>query len=1004
MRKIRKKSLLTSSAIITTAMVVGSIAMASSVKAQDYTLPQNGNVTYGTAVIDDSQSSSGIMNVNQSSVVTSIDWDSFNIGLDANVTFNQPNSSAIAVNRVVGQGTDPTQILGRLSANGQLMVLDGNGVFFGNNAQIDASGLLVSTGDIQNFNDVLLGAAPVLSNFGNGTIENNGNITIADYGLAAFAAARIINNGTITVHRGTVTMAGGNTVTLDLFGDGLLSVNVADPSSVIQNSGVINASSLNNIINDTIYLDTPQVASASVVGGKIVLRAENVETSGTLNVDGQEGGGIVTIDAGNDAQNTGVITANALGSGNGGIVNINSDLWARHEGSIEAKGIATGNGGQLVLSGDFVGYKGLTDLDGVNDGFVNIIADKPYLRNGSLTSASYIDATSLANSLRTSNVNITANNKIVIGQEIDLSTWVDGANTGLVTNEIEMNAPRLDLLDNVIIASNLYDLNIDKMKLEAKLMFRSAVGATPELPNINIHTINMTTEASRVDVRNNNALISQAAFLGDENAKIYVAAGTYNDIVGVYRNGQRFFGANAWIDGDGTRGQETIVVAYPGYASFGVSANNVEINGFELTGGQTGISILNNANNTIIKYNNIHDQYVPNGGSGSAFAILASTGADNTLVQGNWLYNVDYGLHGYNANGINVKNNKIENIVYDAVNIASIDNAIIKNNNIIGAGRHGIVRHTAGNNTQIRANNITDIGVYGIYNHLGEDAIIRDNAIDNSAIGLYLYKNTNSYTANNVISNTSSSGIYSRGSSDLIFRNNEVYNAGIYGITGQNDINSVYKYNIVDNAAWSSYFFGNNINSIIRYNISSNSNDTGFGLLGGDNIVLSNNDITNFRTDSLFSGISAYLVNDISIKYNNINGTGNTGIYLNEITGNAYVERNSINKYETDATNALTGDGIFVNNSDNTRIRYNDISYVNGNGVKATNSSGVKIDGNVISNIVSSGVYTDGLTSSYIRNNVISNITGYGIDYNLSGASLSGNSFSNTGLGDINTH
>ena len=1002
MRKIRKKSLLTSSAIITTAMVVGSIAMAGSVKAQDYTLPQNGNVTYGTTTIDTSQSSSGIMNVNQSSAVTSIDWDSFNIGLDASVTFNQPNSSAIAVNRVVGQGTNPTQILGRLSANGQLMVLDGNGVFFGNNAQIDASGLLVSTGDIQNFNDVLLGAAPIISNFGNGSIENNGNITIADYGLAAFAAAKIVNNGNITVHRGTVTMAGGDTVTLDLFGDGLLSIDVTNPSTIIQNNGVINASSLNNIINDTIYVDTPQVASASVIGGKIVLRAENVETSGILNTDGQEGGGVVTIDAGNDAKNTGVITANALGSGNGGIVNIESDLWARHEGSIEAKGIATGNGGQLVLSGDFVGYKGLTNLDGVNDGFINIITDRPYLRNGALTSASYIDTASLTNSLRTSNVNITANDKIVIGQAIDLSTWVDGANTGLVTNEIEMNAPRLDLLDNVIITSNLYDLNIDKMKLEAKLMFKDAVGASPVLPNINIHSINMTTEASRVDVRNNNALISQAASLGDDNAKIYVAAGTYNDIVGAYKIGQRFFGANAWTDGDGARGQETTIIAYPGYASFGVYADNVEINGFELTGGQTGISVLNGADNTVIKYNNIHGQYVPSGGNGSTFAILS--GANNVLVQGNWLYDTDYGLHNYGINGVNVKDNKIENVIYDAINIANTDNAIIKNNIVNNAGRYGVVRHTAGDNAQIRGNSINGVGLYGIYNQFGSNATIRNNVIDDSAIGIYLYKNVNSYTADNVVSNISSSGIYSRESDGLVFKNNEVYNAGIYGITGQKNTNSVYKYNIVDDTVWSSYFFGNEVNSIIKYNVSSNPNNTGFSFLEGSNLTVSNNDISNFRTDSLFSGINAYLVDNISIKYNNITGSGNTGIYLNRVTGDAYVEHNNINKYETDATNALTGDGIFVNDSDNTRIRYNDISYVNGNGIRTANSSGIKIDGNIISNTVSNGIYTGALTASYIRNNVIDNVTGYGIDYNLSGASLSGNVFSNTGLGDINTH
>ena len=58
-----------------------------------------------------------------------INWQSFSIGRSEAVRFIQPNSSSIALNRVLGQ--NPTSILGSLSANGQVFVLNPNGVLFG---------------------------------------------------------------------------------------------------------------------------------------------------------------------------------------------------------------------------------------------------------------------------------------------------------------------------------------------------------------------------------------------------------------------------------------------------------------------------------------------------------------------------------------------------------------------------------------------------------------------------------------------------------------------------------------------------------------------------------------------------------------------------------------------------------------------------------------------------------------------------------------------------------
>src|SRR6185436_7656013 len=81
--------------------------------------------------------------IDQSSARLAINWLSFDIASHESVTFNQPSSQAIALNRILGQ--DPSTILGNLSANGQVFLLNPNGVLFGAGAQVDVGGIVAST-------------------------------------------------------------------------------------------------------------------------------------------------------------------------------------------------------------------------------------------------------------------------------------------------------------------------------------------------------------------------------------------------------------------------------------------------------------------------------------------------------------------------------------------------------------------------------------------------------------------------------------------------------------------------------------------------------------------------------------------------------------------------------------------------------------------------------------------------------------------------------------------
>ena len=105
--------------------------------------PTGGQVVGGSASITLAQP--GHLDIDQSTNRAVINWNTFNIGSNATTQFFQPNSGSLTVNRVIGAGEDPAQILGTLKSNGQLMILDQNGVLFGKNATIDVNGIIAST-------------------------------------------------------------------------------------------------------------------------------------------------------------------------------------------------------------------------------------------------------------------------------------------------------------------------------------------------------------------------------------------------------------------------------------------------------------------------------------------------------------------------------------------------------------------------------------------------------------------------------------------------------------------------------------------------------------------------------------------------------------------------------------------------------------------------------------------------------------------------------------------
>ncbi len=359
----------------------------------DSALPSGGQVTNGSASFD--YSAPNELHINQSSDRVTINWNSFNIGKNALTQFHQSGANAIAVNKVTGS-FEPTQILGTLKANGQIVILDQNGVIFGDGSRVDVGGIIASTGTIDDTAFMTGAGVLEITDINNGgTIVNDGHITVAEAGLAAFVAPSVINNGVIEAKLGTITLASGTAATIDLYGDGLVEVAANAPlqEALIDNTGSMIAEGgtvkmtaaaaqgvVNNVINTSGIIN---VASATQKGGKIILEGPSIEVSGTLDASGDTGGGTIHVGGGwqgkdesvNNAKNVTVTSSAALKAnttgdhGDGGEVVLWADGNTQFDGTIEAKGGAlSGDGGKVETSGKInLGVTGSVNATANND-------------------------------------------------------------------------------------------------------------------------------------------------------------------------------------------------------------------------------------------------------------------------------------------------------------------------------------------------------------------------------------------------------------------------------------------------------------------------------------------------------------------------------------------------------------------------------------------------------------------------------------------------------------
>ena len=275
--------------------------------------PSGGQVVAGTATIKNPNANTTV--VNQSSASAIIDWQQFNIGKGQYVQFLQPSSSSVILNRVIGGGG--TSIFGSLTGNGQVFLVNTNGVFFGKGSSIDARGFLVSTLDIAD-SDFLAGH--YLFDKGSNAdaqVVNQGSITAHESGYVVLAGDYVENDGLISAHAGHIVLASGSKATLTLSGNSLVSYAI-NQATLAQLAGATNAGKLQ--ADGGSVLMTADVAN--------LLKATVVNNTGLIEAHAimKRGASISLIATGGNIQNSGTLDASAIRSGiQGGAVLVQTD-------------------------------------------------------------------------------------------------------------------------------------------------------------------------------------------------------------------------------------------------------------------------------------------------------------------------------------------------------------------------------------------------------------------------------------------------------------------------------------------------------------------------------------------------------------------------------------------------------------------------------------------------------------------------------------------------------
>ncbi|WP_315861791.1 YDG domain-containing protein [Desulfatiglans anilini] len=338
-------------------------------------LPVNGRIVFGEGHI---QTVGQTLTISQTSSRMIIEWESFDIGASAAVIIRQSDACCAVLIRTGRSG--PSEIHGRLSAEGALFLVNRSGILFGPAAQVKATEFFASSQSITGA-AFLSGETAFASSSGlSGFLWNAGRIEAAAGGRAVLIAPRIENEGVIETSSGPVLMVAGDSMRLTGEGRDILEFHPA-PGKMdvwIENRGVIRADGgtvalkaaaveegrTATVINSGII----EAKALSNCAGRILLLSDRMRgeviVGGTLDALDSEGtgGGFIETSAGKVSVKDNLRVATSVHGRTGGLWVIDPEDFtiassggditgeglsrALAQGSVRIETSASGRGGQ----------------------------------------------------------------------------------------------------------------------------------------------------------------------------------------------------------------------------------------------------------------------------------------------------------------------------------------------------------------------------------------------------------------------------------------------------------------------------------------------------------------------------------------------------------------------------------------------------------------------------------------------------------------------------------
>ena len=481
---------------------------------QSFANPEGGRVVAGSATIQ--QTTAGRLDVLQNSHKAIIDWRGFSIQNGEHTHFQQPNTSSMTLNRVTGGQS--SVIHGNLSANGNVFLLNPNGVLFGKNSKVNVGGLIATTSQIDN-DDFMAGSF----SFDKGSdklsaaVINRGQIKVTDGGTVVLAASSVSNEGLINARLGQVVLAGTESFTLDFNGDGLLQFNLGEKTQLdssakqtenvpVTNSGIVMADGgvvqmtthvANTVVDHVINMEgVIQARAVDVQGGTIILSGGEsgiVAVSGTLDVSGAapgQTGGVVKV-LGDKVGLFDGTEIDASGDAGGGTVLVGGNYQGKGQEPkarrtivaentmINADALTDGDGGTVVLwSDEITAFSGeisaKAGLNGGDGGLVEVSGKQELIFRGQvdLNSAHGLNGSLLLDPL---NIVISSQPELNNDNELNDNQILAGDSPGTSFTISEQTVETLSADANIILeATN--DITISNLSDDI-LAFQSTTGS-----------------------------------------------------------------------------------------------------------------------------------------------------------------------------------------------------------------------------------------------------------------------------------------------------------------------------------------------------------------------------------------------------------------------------------------------------------------------------------------------------------------------------------------------